>query len=64
MGRGSVYRQTHRGKVVSSDRLIEQHEHQTQGGYCVQKDSQGIGIVYRQTHRGGILCTDRLTEEE
>ena len=49
---------------MSSDRLIEQHEHQTQGGYCEQKDSQGIGIVYRQTHRGGILCTDRLTEEE
>jgi hypothetical protein len=35
-----VYRQTHRGRVVSTDRLIEQHEHQT----------QGRGIVYRKTH--------------
>jgi hypothetical protein len=68
-----------RGGVVCTDRLTEQHQHQT----------QGRGIVYRQTHRatstpntgkgycvptdsqsnmntkprGGVLYTDRLTEQ-
>ena len=53
-----MYRQTHRGKVVSTDRLIEQHEHQTQRGvlctdrltgegYCVQTDSQRRSSVYK-----------------
>ena len=42
-----------RGEVVCTERLKEQHQHQT----------QGRGIVYRQTHRGGVLCTDSLTGE-
>ena len=51
-----MYRQTHRGGVVCTDRL-------TGEWYCVQTDSQGRGSVYRQTHRGGVVCTDRLTGE-
>ena len=74
-GRGIVYRQTHRGGVLCTDRITgEVYGVQTdsQGrvfctdrltgeGYCVQTDSQGRVIVYSQNHRGGVLYTERLT---
>ena len=49
-GRRNVYRLTGEGQW-HTDRLTEQHEHQT----------QGRGIVY--TQRGGVVCTDSFTEQ-
>ena len=65
-----------RGGVVCTDRLTEQHEHQTQGRGSVHRETQSKiytkpsrGVVCTDSQgnmntklRGGVLCTDRLTE--
>jgi hypothetical protein len=55
-----------RGGVVCTERLAEQHEHQTQGRGSLYRQThratstpnpwEGYRIVHRQTHRGGVVC--------